>query len=101
VSVLVISTRCSYTVITVATKTHIVRIGNSRGIRIPKTLLDEADLPEEVELHAQPGRLIVQAAHRPRSGWASAAKRMRTRGDDAVLDDSTATKFDRAEWKWR
>jgi antitoxin MazE len=85
----------------VTTKTRIVRIGNSRGIRIPKTLLDEADLPEEVDLHAQPGRLIIQAARRPRSGWATAAKRMRARGDDGLLDESTVTKFDREEWKWR
>jgi antitoxin MazE len=91
----------SYTVITVATKTRIVRIGNSRGIRIPKTLIDEADLPEEVELHAQPGRLVVQAARRRRSGWAAAARRMRTRGDDLLLDEPTATRFDREEWKWR
>jgi antitoxin MazE len=95
------SVRRSYTVITVATKTRIVKIGNSRGIRIPKTLLDEADLPEEVELHAQPGRLVVQAARRPRSGWAAAAKRMRARGDDRLLDESTSTKFDREEWEWR
>jgi antitoxin MazE len=85
----------------VTTKTRIVRIGNSRGIRIPKTLLDEADLPDEVELHAQPGRLIVQAVRRLRSGWAAAAKRMRARGEDGLLDESTATRFDRDEWKWR
>jgi antitoxin MazE len=84
-----------------ATKTRIVKIGNSRGIRIPKTLLDEADLPEEVELHAQLGRLVVQAARRPRSGWAIAAKRMRARGDDRLLDEPTSTKFDREEWEWR
>ena len=83
-----------------ATKTRIVRIGNSRGIRIPKTLLDEADLRDEVELHAQPGRLVVRAARRPRCGWAAAAKRMRARGDDALLDESIATKFDREDWKW-
>jgi antitoxin MazE len=83
-----------------ATKTRIVRIGNSRGIRIPKTLL-EADLPEEVELHAQPGRLVVQAARHPRTRWAAAAKRMRARGDDRLLDESTSTKFDREEWDWR
>ena len=92
---------CSYTVITMATTTRIVRIGNSRGIRIPKTLLDEADLPDEVELHAQPGRLVVQAARRPRSGWAAAAKRMRASGDDVLLDEPTTTAFDREEWKWR
>lgn len=83
------------------TKTRIVRIGNSRGIRIPKTLLDEAELPEDVELHAEPGRLIVRAAHYPRSGWAEAAKRMHTRGEDQLLDEQTATKFDSEEWEWR
>jgi antitoxin MazE len=84
-----------------ATKTRIVRIGNSRGIRIPKTLLDEADLPEEVELHAQPGRLVIQGVRRPRSGWGPAAKRMRARGDDRLLDEATSTEFDREEWEWR
>jgi antitoxin MazE len=83
------------------TKMRIVRIGNSRGIRIPKTLLDEANLPDEVELHAQPGRLVVQGVRRPRSGWAAAAKRMRARGDDRPLDETTAAKFDREEWEWR
>ena len=42
-----------------------MRIGNSTGIRIPKTLLDEADLPDEVEVHAQRGRFVVQAARPP------------------------------------
>ena len=84
-----------------ATKTRIVRIGNSRGIRIPKTLLDEANLPDEVELHAQPGRLVVQGVRRPRSGWAAAAKRMHVRGDDRPIEEVTATKFDRDGWEWR
>jgi antitoxin MazE len=82
-------------------KTRIVRIGNSRGIRIPKTLLEEADLPEEVELHAEPGRLIVSAVSRPRSGWAQAAKNMSERGDDQLLDQPVSTKFDDDEWEWR
>ena len=38
-----------YNVITMTAKTRIVRIGNSRGIRIPKTLLEEAELPDEVK----------------------------------------------------
>jgi antitoxin MazE len=50
------------------TKARIVRIGNSRGIRVPKVLLDQAQLPDEVELHAEPGRLVVQGARRPRMG---------------------------------
>jgi antitoxin MazE len=83
------------------TKTRIVRIGNSRGIRVPKILLDQAQLPDEVELHAEPGRLIVQASRRPRTGWAEAARAMSAAGHDGLLDDTTATRFDRKEWEWR
>jgi len=83
-----------------ATKTRIVRIGNSRGIRIPKALLEQAQLPEEVELRAEPGRLVVRAAHRPRDGWAEAARAMHTRGDDRLLEESTPTHFDEQEWTW-
>ena len=80
--------------------TRIVRIGNSRGIRVPKLLLDQAGLPDEVELRAEPGRLVVSAAKRPREGWAEAARTMRERGDDALLDAGTATRFDRTDWTW-
>ena len=77
-----------------------MRIGNSRGIRVPKLLLDQADLPEEVELRAEPGRLVVRAATRPRAGWAAKARSMQQRGEDALLDAGTTTHFDRTEWQW-
>lgn len=82
------------------TKTRIVRIGNSQGIRVPRALLEQAELPEEVELQVQPGRLIVRAARRPRAGWAAAARAMRQRGHDRLLDLPTPTRFDREEWTW-
>lgn len=82
------------------TRTRIIRIGNSRGIRVPKVLLDEAGLPEEVELRAEPGRLVVSAVTRPRAGWASKARSMRQRGDDVPLDPPTATQFDETDWRW-
>jgi antitoxin MazE len=83
------------------TKTRIVRIGNSRGIRVPKVLLEHAQLPEEVELQAEHGRLVVRAARGPRTGWAEAAKTMHARGDDQLLDAPTSTRFDDKEWQWR
>ena len=83
------------------TKTRIVKIGNSRGIRVPKLLLDQAQLPDEVEVRAEPGRLVVQAMRRPRTGWAKAARAMRERAHDALLDEPTATRFDREEWEWK
>jgi len=83
------------------TKTRIVQIGNSRGIRVPKVLLEHAQLPDEVELQAENGRLIVRAARRPRMGWAEAAKVMRARGDDRLLDRPASSRFDEKEWQWR
>ena len=83
------------------TKTRIVQIGNSRGIRVPKVLLEHAQLPDEVELEAENGRLIVRAARGRRAGWADAAKAMHARGDDQLLDAVTATQFDEKEWQWR
>lgn len=82
-------------------KARIVRIGNSRGIRVPKSLLEQAQLPDEVELQAEHGRLVVRAARGPRAGWAEAAKAMRADDADRLLDAPTPTRFDNEEWKWR
>jgi antitoxin MazE len=82
------------------TKTRIVRIGNSRGIRVPKLLLEQAALPDEVELRAEPGRIVVSAASRARAGWAAKARAMHDRRDDVLLDDTTATRFDETDWQW-
>lgn len=83
------------------TRTRIVRIGNSRGIRVPKTLLEYAQLPDDVELQAEQGRLIVRAAREARAGWADAAKAMHSRGEDQLLDAPTSSGFDEKEWQWR
>ena len=83
------------------TRARIIRIGNSRGLRIPKALLEQAQLPDEVQLRAEPGRILVRAARRPRAGWAEAAKVLHERGGDELLDEATPTRFDRDEWRWR
>jgi antitoxin MazE len=81
-------------------KARIVRVGNSRGVRLPKILLDEAGLSDEVEIYAEPGRIVIESVARPRAGWSEAARRMAERGDDALLDPPTPTQFDAEEWAW-
>jgi antitoxin MazE len=85
-------------------KARIVRVGNSRGIRLPKLLLEQAGLsgtPEaEVELHAEPGRIVIAAVQQPRAGWADAARQQAARGEDALLDSETPTRFDAEDWTW-
>ena len=84
-----------------AVKTRIVRIGNSRGVRIPKTLLELTELQEEVELEVREGEIIVRAARPIRPGWEEAFKDMGSRHDE-LLDDGApyTTARDEEEWEW-
>jgi len=82
-------------------RAQIVRIGNSRGIRLPKVLIEEAQLDNEVELQAEPGRIVIRKTTQPRAGWAAAARQMREKDEDRLLDKPTTTRFDRKEWTWR
>jgi len=65
-------------------KTRIIRIGNSQGIRIPKSLLQKTGLSEEVEIRAENGSLVIRPAKIPRAGWAAAFKKA-LREDNAQL----------------
>jgi len=81
-------------------KTHLIRVGNSRGVRLPKPLIEEAGLTDAVELRVRDGAIVIAQVARVRSGWAEAARRMRERDEDGLLDSSTPTRFDEGEWKW-
>lgn len=83
-------------------RTNFVRIGNSRGVRIPKAILDQCKLVGAVELEAEPGRLIIRPVPAPRQGWQDAFQRMAEQGDDALLDPEGASRtiWDETEWEW-
>jgi antitoxin MazE len=82
-------------------KARLVRIGNSRGLRLPKPVIEEAGLADEVEIRVRDGAVVIRAAIRLRVGWAEAARRARQRGDDGLLDQPTSTRFDREAWEWK
>jgi antitoxin MazE len=69
-------------------------------VRLPKPLLQEAGLTDEVEIRAREGSIVIQRVGRPREGWAEAARQMRERKDDRLIDEPTATRFDDEEWQW-
>ena len=81
-------------------KARIVRIGNSRGIRLPKPLIAEAGLSEEVEIRVRDGAIVISSAANPRAGWGEAARRARERNEDRLLDAPTPTRFDDEQWEW-
>ncbi len=94
---------CSYNVITrtVNVKTELIRIGNSRGVRIPKPFIAECRLGESVDLRVENGRLIVSSERRPREGWAEAFNAAGPADNDELLLEAAAPNdFDQKEWRW-
>lgn len=83
-------------------KTHMVKIGNSRGLRIPKFAIEQLNLGEEVEMEIQPTQLIIRSVQHVRHGWEEQFKRMAANGDDRLLDEDavTLTSWDDEEWEW-
>jgi antitoxin MazE len=80
--------------------TRIVKIGNSRGIRIPKLVLDEIGLDDEVEMEIENNQLVIRPVPSVRQGWAEAFKKMAEKGDDRLLDENMPTQWDKDEWEW-
>lgn len=83
-------------------KTKLIRIGNSRGVRIPKSILQEVNLGEEFEMVAVRDEIVLRPSHRPRAGWDVQFRAMAAHGDDRLVDQAAeaATVFDRGEWEW-
>lgn len=85
-----------------STKTRIIKIGNSQGIRIPKLLLEQAEIGEDVELEVQGRNLIIRPARGPREMWDEKFGQMAAKGDDQMLDAEaiSTTSWDTDEWEW-
>ncbi len=81
-------------------RSKLVKIGNSRGIRIPRTILEQAGLTDEVEMKVEGNRLIIHAAHHPRQDWEDRFASMAAQGDDLLLDEISTTHWDAEEWTW-
>jgi antitoxin MazE len=83
-------------------KTRIVRIGNSQGIRIPKIILKQVELSDEIEIEVQGDQLIVRSIRGPRQGWDEKFAQMANRSDDRLLDSevTSLSKWDKDEWEW-
>jgi antitoxin MazE len=82
-------------------KAEIVRIGNSRGIRIPKKVIEHCGFHGAVDIDVRDGELVIRATTQARKGWDEAFRRMHQCGDDALHDpDGATTEWDKSEWRW-
>ena len=81
-------------------RSKLVKIGNSRGVRIPRSLLEQVGLTDEVEMMIEEGKLIILPASSSRRGWAAQFAAMAERGDDQLLEHGPETQWEEDEWEW-
>ena len=72
--------------------TKVVKIGNSRGIRIPKSVIQDSGLTDDVELEIGDGQIIIKSLTTNRSNWDSAFKKMAKNKDDVLMEPQSLYK---------
>ncbi len=84
-------------------RASIIRIGNSRGIRIPKVVLEQTQLKGEVELEVRDQQILIRAVRKPRQDWGRKFRLMAEKGDDRLLDRDIVgqTSWEDEEWQWK
>ena len=84
-------------------KTEILPIDKTRGVRIPKTLLQRSGLRDKVVLEVKYQRIIIRTPSKPRAGWERSFRAMTKNGEDKLLDAEALpyqSSWDNAEWVW-
>ena len=84
-------------------KTKIIRIGNSQGVRIPKPLIEESGITEEIEMILRDKEIVLRPADTTRKDWEASFKKMAEEGDDALLDrqeTENPSDWDEIQWTW-
>jgi antitoxin MazE len=84
-------------------KTKLIRIGNSEVVRIPKPLIEESGITEEIEMILRDNEIVLRSAETIRKDWEASFEKMAEQGDDTLLDQKEIEKpsdWDEAEWTW-
>jgi antitoxin MazE len=82
-------------------KTELIRIGNSRGVRIPKPLIEQVGFGDSVDLRVENGQIVLAKETSPRDGWEQAFRAAEsTTRDPLLLKDAAPNDFDEKEWNW-
>jgi antitoxin MazE len=84
-------------------KVDIIHIGNSKGVRIPKAILEQCGFKNSVTMHVKDHTLILvpYEEETPRKGWETQFKMMAEQGDDTLLEPLILDhSWDTDEWTW-
>ena len=82
-------------------KIKLISIGNSKGIRIPSSVIKQCGLGNELEMRVENGVIMLAPVRDVRVGWGAAFEKMAAAGDDALLvPDALENDFDAKGWTW-
>ena len=77
----------------------VIKIGNSRGIRFSKTIIERYNIRDTVEMILDKGHIIIKPLSRPRKGWDKAFIEMHANGDDKLIIPDIFEEENLEEWK--
>ena len=81
-------------------KAQVIRIGNSKGIRIPRAILELCRIQDTVDLNVKGTTIVIQPIKpHPRAGWEAAFKQMHRQGEDRLLIPENVD-LDLGDWEW-
>ncbi len=69
-------------------KTPLRKVGNSFGVILPRAMLAQAALTDEVEMKVEKGTIVLSRPAAARAGWAAASKAVAARAEDALASDA-------------
>ncbi|MBA6153500.1 AbrB/MazE/SpoVT family DNA-binding domain-containing protein [Gelidibacter maritimus] len=76
----------------------IIKIGNSKGLRLSKTILEKYNIQDKVQLILEDDQIILRPIKEPRKGWEKAFKKMNVQGGDKLLIDDVFEDENLEEW---
>ena len=76
----------------------VINIGNSKGIRLSKTILEKYNIQDKIELILEKGFIILKPKAEPRKNWEKAFKKMRENNDDQLQIDDVFEDENFEEW---
>jgi antitoxin MazE len=77
----------------------IIKIGNSKGLRLTKAILERYNITDKIELILEKGQIILRPISEPRSGWDKSFQKMHENGDDQLFLDDVFEDENFDEWK--
>jgi antitoxin MazE len=83
-------------------RARIIKIGNSQGIRIPKPILEQSGITEDVDIEVENNQIIIRPLLKHRTGWDKAFRKMTQYQDDKLIDGDKPIShpWDETEWQW-